>query len=221
MKTINCPLAGGEFQLDVSSVREALRALIVQIPGFREKVAEGRFELLRDGRSIDRAEAECDNGSWLRLDVLPALAGSKSGTAMAVTKVVVGVALIALAVFAPPVGAAGAAGAGGAAAGGAAGGAAAGGAATAAATGYTIAGVTIAASSIGLLGVSFILGGVSAFFTGQSDVGADMKSTDQSDDRAAFLFNGVVNVSAQGNVVPLVFGTVETGSVVISGGLIT
>lgn len=79
------------------------------------------------------------------------------------------------------------------------------------------------ALGIGAIGASLVLGGVAQLIspvptTGGS--GADNRD-DEDDPRKSFSFSGIQNTSRQGTVVPIVYGEVITGSIVISSGVDT
>ncbi|WP_278976755.1 tail assembly protein [Oligella urethralis] len=64
------------------------------------------------------------------------------------------------------------------------------------------------------LGVAMLLGGVSQLLTRQPKGLAGVESVDNG---ASYNFNGPVNVTAQGNPVPVLYGEMIVGSVTISG----
>lgn len=64
------------------------------------------------------------------------------------------------------------------------------------------------------VGVSMVLGGVSQLLTKQPQGVTGVKSADNG---ASYNFNGPVNVTAQGNPVPVLYGEMMVGSVTISG----
>jgi predicted phage tail protein len=80
------------------------------------------------------------------------------------------------------------------------------------------AGMTISAVSanIALVGASLIIGGVAQLLTPIPKIG------DAEDDpRKSYSFSGVQNVSRQGVPVPIVYGEMIVGSIVISAGIST
>jgi predicted phage tail protein len=80
------------------------------------------------------------------------------------------------------------------------------------------AGMTISAVSanIALVGASLIIGGVAELLTPIPKIG------DAEDDpRKSYSFSGVQNVSRQGVPVPIVYGEMIVGSIVISAGIST
>jgi predicted phage tail protein len=105
---------GRSFKLDVESPAEALRALILQLRGFREHLREGNYRIVRGqmsrGHDLDLDCCKLGLGSAGQLHIVPVVAGSASG----IGKVLAGVALVALAFampyFAPGIAAFGVAG---------------------------------------------------------------------------------------------------------------
>jgi predicted phage tail protein len=66
------------------------------------------------------------------------------------------------------------------------------------------------------MGVSLGLGGVAQLISPQQK---GLSAADSPDNGASYNFNGVVNTSAQGNPVPLLYGRMIVGSAVISAGI--
>jgi predicted phage tail protein len=75
------------------------------------------------------------------------------------------------------------------------------------------------AISIGLVGLSLVVGGVAQLLTPTPKVaqGAD----NQDDPRKSYSFSGIQNTSRAGTPVPIVYGETVVGSVVISAGIDT
>ena len=75
------------------------------------------------------------------------------------------------------------------------------------------------AISIGLVGLSLVVGGVSQLLTPTPKV---MQGADNQDDpRKSYSFSGIQNTSRAGTPVPIVYGETLVGSVVISAGIDT
>ena len=75
------------------------------------------------------------------------------------------------------------------------------------------------AISIGLVGLSLVVGGISQLLTPTPKV---MQGADNQDDpRKSYSFSGIQNTSRQGVPVPIVYGETLVGSVVISAGIDT
>lgn len=71
---------------------------------------------------------------------------------------------------------------------------------------------------VGGVGVSMVLGGVSQMLSPTPSAG-DYGDRERPDERPSFLFDGPVNTSTQGLPVPVVYGRVKTGSIVVSAGM--
>ena len=75
---------------------------------------------------------------------------------------------------------------------------------------------TTMASTIGQIGVSLALGGVSQMlFSPQNN----NSSSERPENKPSFIFNGAINTTRQGNPVPICYGRMMVGSQVISAGL--
>jgi len=67
-------------------------------------------------------------------------------------------------------------------------------------------------------GVAMALGGVSQMLSPTPGAG-DYGDRERPDERPSFLFDGPVNTSTQGLPVPVVYGRIKTGSIVVSAGM--
>lgn len=164
---------GESFSLDVRDPAEAVRALTVQLPGFREAVEAGQWHVIRgpleSGDDLDEDGLTVALGNQHEIHIMPAVEGAGE-----VFNVIAGVALAAVGVF----------------------------------TGnpYLIA-----------AGAGMAIGGVVQMTT--SVPGADYNERESPAERPSFLFDGPVNTSTQGLPVPVIYGRVRVGSVVISAGM--
>jgi predicted phage tail protein len=189
---------GSEHELHVSTPREAMKALCVIKPGFKDHVKAGEYKIIRKPKKNPDAGLVLDDltinigMSDTDLHVIPMPAGSKSGGA---GKIILGIALVGAAIIT---------GGGAAALGGAISGFAAG---TSAFT-FSV--------GLGLFGGAMVLGGISQMLMPTPD---GLSTSETEEQPASFLLNGPVNVGQQGNAIPLVYGRVRTGSVVVSSGL--
>lgn len=183
---------GESFELDVKSPVEAVRALIVQIKGFRQALREGEYRILKGDDALSLDELRLRLGRATEIHLVPVIAGSAAGW----EKILAGVAIIGLAIAAPY-----ALGFVGGVAG-----------ALAVAIPGTFGLATF--GTIASLGAAMALGGVAQMLSPTS-------TSTPADNKQSFLFGSVANVSKQGVPVPLVFGEFVTGSVVISVGLTT
>lgn len=75
----------------------------------------------------------------------------------------------------------------------------------------------ITKGGLATFGTALALGGVSTMLAPSPQ--SNYTDREQPDQRPSFLFNGPVNTSTQGLPVPLVYGRILTGSVVISAGM--
>lgn len=194
---------GASFDLDVKSPVEAIRALIVQIRGFRQALSEGHYRVLKAKtehlpEDLSLEELKLRLGRNNEIHIVPVIEGSSSGWG----KILAGVAIIGLAIAAPY-------------ALGLAGGLAATIPGTAIAT-IGFSGITF--GGIAGLGAAIALGGVAQMLSPAPTQAGGSASVDT---KASFLFGSADNVTQQGVPVPLVFGEFVVGSVVISVGLST
>jgi predicted phage tail protein len=70
------------------------------------------------------------------------------------------------------------------------------------------------AVSIGLVGASLVIGGIAQLLTPTPRV-----DKDEADPRKSFSFSGIQNTSRVGTAVPVVYGELLVGSVVVSAGI--
>lgn len=192
---------GGPFDLDVKSPVEAIRALIVQIRGFRAELREGHYKILkgwpqRSPEELSIEEIRLRLGRANEIHIVPVIEGSSSAWG----KILTGVAIIGLAIAAPY--ALGLAGGLSATFGGIA------------AIGFS--GISFA--SIAGIGAVVALSGVAQML---SPAPTQSGGTASVDTKASFLFGSADNTTQEGVPVPLVFGEFVVGSVVISVGLST
>ncbi|MET4190678.1 MULTISPECIES: hypothetical protein [unclassified Bradyrhizobium] len=204
-------LGQSEFVLAASSPAAAVRLLEANFPGvFSGAMKDGLYQVVvgEPDRGI-----YCDepflNFQFPEGDIhfVPVLAGS--GMSKGLMMAVIGVSILAIAFT------------GGLAAGGfALGGTSVGGAALsggiAAGMGTSIFGTGITWGTAALFGAAVLFAGVSIMLT-PTPKAADSGTTDDN----SFFFNGATNTVREGVVVPLVYGRVIAGSVVVSGGLYT
>jgi len=205
-------LGAKSFKADVKSPAEAVQFLRANFPGLpahmadkHYKVSVGRHEL-EAGDQPDQLGMPTPMSEPIR--IVPVISG-----AGATGRIIAGIALIAFAILAAPVGGGflglgqGAFGAFGPFAGG------------------LHAGFTLGAGAsalIGSIGVAMAFSGVSQLLT-PTPTSATMptQQDNPTDPRSSYSFSGIQNVARQGVPVPLAYGSVMTGSVVISAGINT
>lgn len=184
---------GDSFRMDVETPSDALRLMQCNFPDFRTTITGCYYKFSVESGPIYEDQLFMSfSGDELHMD--PILGGSFKG----LFGLFLGLPLVS-SVFAP-LGLGGGLFAGGGGAAGLFGGAAAGG----------LFGGGSFLLAVTLLGITVLLA---------SALNDDEEEKGDPDERASFLFNGAVNVNEQGGPVPLVYGRVRTGSVVIHGGL--
>lgn len=166
---------GDCFRLDVRDPREAVHAIAIQVPGFRDAIEAGNWHIFRgpldDGQDIDEEGVDMALGSADEMHLIPAAEGAGIGAA------IIGAALI----------------------------------------GGSFLASTAIASTLLAVGVGLMLGGVAQML--MSPPAADYDSRERPDERPSFIFDGATNTSTQGLPVPLIYGRMRTGSIVVSAGL--
>ena len=75
----------------------------------------------------------------------------------------------------------------------------------------------------GSIGVGTIVAGVGAnlILTGAAEMMTPVENNTENDDPASFSFNGILNTINAGVAIPVVYGEVFTGSIIVSAGLDT
>jgi len=81
---------------------------------------------------------------------------------------------------------------------------------------YLAAGGLFSAQTVGALGFSFALGGVAQLISTHQQ---GLAGRDGPDNGASYNFTGPVNVTTQGNPVPLLYGEMIVGSATVSAGV--
>lgn len=206
----------GRFhKFDLNTPAEAIRALSANFDGFQQELCEaeerGVGYMVQIGRDAMQSLDEIDfpTGQAEEISITPVLQGAGGG---GVGQIFAGIGLIAAAVLLGPIGF-GVLGATGA-----------------------IAGTAGAATAIGYVGAALVLGGTAQLLSPTISDSAGAASSlspirqrsresfsainnEIADNRGSYIFNGAVNLTAQGNPVPLCYGRMKVGSVVISAGL--
>ena len=209
---------GRVHHFDLNTPAEAIRALCANFEGFQQALVtaaeRGVGYIVQVGKSAIEELDEIHNptGQSEEISITPVLAGAGGGTG----KILAGIAIVAASIiFAPTVGGFLGLGAG---------------AVTSGAAG-TMAAIT---SITGAIGVSLILSGTAQLLspqpadlpgltgaTGARGNSFDPANNDPADNRASYIYNGAVNLTAQGNPVPICYGRMRVGSVVVSAGVST
>ncbi|MEH6641389.1 hypothetical protein [Vreelandella glaciei] len=175
---------GESFSLDVRDPAEAVRALGVQLKGFREALEAGHWHVMRgpldNGDDLNEEGLTVALGNQSEIHIMPAVEGAGDGLG----NIIAGALLVAAAFYT--------------------------GGASLAAWGTLSSGLAIA-------GGGMALGGIIQMTTNLP--GADYNDRESPAERPSFLFDGPVNTSTQGLPVPVIYGRVRVGSVVISAGM--
>lgn len=185
---------GGPFRLDVETPAEAVRALCSMLPGFGQAVRAGSWRVIRGkrrgGMELDVESLEMRLGG--EMHIAPALIGAKKG---GTGKIIIGAVILAAAIIAAP--------------------------AVVGALGPTLGmatpivaagGFSVTYTSVAMVGAALMLQGLSQMLAPTPKAGPEI------DTRSSYLLGGTANVVEQGSPVPLVFGKIRTGSVIISSG---
>lgn len=195
---------GPVIEMNIATPIEAFRALFANYPETRKIVADGAFKIVVGDKKRGRAlgEGELNFQGSKDLHIIPVAKGRGGGRGAA--KIVIGAAIIAAAWWMAPTAAAGAPSFFGAAMGEALPG-------FLGSLGFTYGGVAG-------IGVSMMLSGAFQALS-PTPKAQDYASRESPDQRASFLYNGPVNTVEQGATIPLVYGRMRTGSVLVSAGL--
>lgn len=91
---------GRNFQLDIASPAEAVRALCYQLPGFEQELKKGAYRVKRvydrGNQDVDTTELSFSFGKATGVRIEPVIAGRKNG---GLGKIILGVALVGAAFF--------------------------------------------------------------------------------------------------------------------------
>lgn len=208
---------GRIHQFDLNTPAEAIRALCANFDGFYtaliSSAERGIGYMVQVGKEAIDPEAELHypTAAFEEISITPVLAGAGGGFG----KIALGIGLIAVSFLLPGAGLFGATSVFGATAG----------------TGI----LTALGTATSAIGASLILSGTAQLLSpqpadlpGLTSTGAggrassfDPARNEPADNRSSYIFNGAVNVTAQGNPVPICYGRMRVGSVVVSAGVST
>jgi len=183
-----------EFEVKVDSIGRAVSFLINNFPGIEKYMSPKYYQVKVGNYEIGEDELHYPIGQKEDIHFVPVISGAGRG----VGKVLLGVALIGIAIAAPGAGflAQGSLGFGSTAVGG----------------GFSL------AATLGNIGIGLTLMGVSEMLTPLPQK-RDFNS--EEDPRLSYNFSGTQNTSRAGTPVPICYGEIITGSVVISGSIDT
>ena len=181
-----------EFEVQVDTVGKAVSFLIHNFSGIESYMSPKYYQVKVGNYDIDESELTYPIGQE-DIHFIPVISGAGG-----VGKFLVGAVLIGIAIAAPGAGflAQGSLGFG----------------STAAAGGFSL------AATLGNIGIGLVLMGVSEMLF---PLPKPQDFNSEGDPQLSFNFSGVQNTSRAGTPVPIVYGEIITGSVVISAGIDT
>ncbi len=182
-----------KLEAKVSTVGETIRFLICNFPSVEAHMARRYYKVMLNKNEVEESEIHYPIGQS-DINIVPVISGAGGGFG----KIFLGAALIGASFLFPGAGLFGTTSAFGAAAG----------------TGI---GTTIGTVLSGV-GAAMILGGVSEMLF---PMPKEPDFSSEGDPRISFNFSGTQNTSRAGTPVPIVYGEIFTGSVVISAAIDT
>lgn len=184
---------GQIHQYHVADLRELIRAMCSQVPGFKKYVSNAhlsgiRFAFFSGKENIGLLEFDMSSGAT-EFEMEPILEGSKRGGTL---QIIIGAVALVAAFF------------------------------TAGASFAAFAGISAAAATTTALtglGISMMLGGVIQMLTPQPKYNVGASSS--TDNKPNYAFGSPVNTVAMGYPVPVLYGQREIGGAIISAGSFT
>ncbi|WIM56097.1 tail assembly protein [Pantoea anthophila] len=183
---------GPVHQFHVADLRELIRAMCSQVPGFKKYVSNAhvnnvRFAFFSGKDNIGLQEFDMSSAAT-EFQMEPVLEGSKRGGTL---QIIIGAVALVAAFF------------------------------TAGASFAVFAGISAAAAAATTtaltgLGISMLLGGVVQMLTPQPKLNVGASSS--TDNKPNYAFGSPVNTVAMGYPVPVLYGTREIGGAIISAG---
>ncbi|QDP68213.1 MAG: putative tail tip assembly protein I [Prokaryotic dsDNA virus sp.] len=183
-----------EFEVKVSNISQAISFLVHNFPELECYMSPKYYQVKVGNYAVDEKELDYPVGSQ-DIHFIPVISGAGKGFG----KILLGAALIGVGLMLPGGGMFGTYGLGGAAA----------------VKGGFLTGLGTFTSAIG---ASLVLQGVSNMLFPLPDI---PKFESSQDPKLSFNFNGLQNTSRAGTPVPIVYGEIITGSVVISAAIDT
>jgi predicted phage tail protein len=183
-----------KLEAHVNSVGQTMRFLITNFPELEKHMAEKSYKILINEDQIDETQI-MDPIGQATIHIVPVLTGAGGNFG----RILTGAALIGASFLFPGAGMFGTYGLGGAAA----------------VKGGILTGIGTLTSAVG---AAMVLGGVSDMLFPKPKM---PEFSSPNDPRISFGFSGTQNTSRAGTPVPLVYGEIFTGSVVISAGVDT
>ena len=183
-----------EFEIKADTLAHAMSFLINNFPGIEQHMNSRYYKLKVGDYELDKTELGDPIGQQ-DIHLIPVITGAGRGLG----KILLGAVLIGFAIINPTVGfGLGPSGIGGGFA--------------------TASGAFSFAAFAGNIGIALVLTGVSEMLT---PLPKKPDFSSEEDPRLSFSFNGLQNTSRAGTPVPIVYGEIFTGSVVISASVDT
>lgn len=186
---------GRVHQYHVADLRELIRAMCSQVPGFKKYVSNAhlngiRFAFFSGKENIVLLEFDMSSGAT-EFEMEPILEGSKRGGTL---QIIIGAVALVAAFFTA-------------------------GASFAAFAGISAATAAATTTALTGLGISMMLGGVIQMLTPQPKYNVGASSS--TDNKPNYAFGSPVNTVAMGYPVPVLYGQREIGGAIISAGSFT
>lgn len=184
---------GRVHRFHVSDLRELIRAMCSQVPGFKKYVSNAhlngvRFAFFSGKDNISLQEFDMCSAS-AEFEMEPIIEGSKRGGTL---QIIIGAVAIVAAFFTA-------------------------GASFAAFAGISAAAAAATTTALTGLGISMLLGGVVQMLTPQPKFNVGASSS--TDNKPNYAFGAPVNTVAMGYPVPVLYGEREIGGAIISAGM--
>ncbi len=184
-----------EFEVKADTLKSAVSFLINNFEGIEKYMSPKYYQVKVGNYEIGEDELTYPIGKKEDIHFIPVITGAGRGFG----KILLGAALIGVAILAPGAGFMAGGGFGFAGAG-------------------AMAGKFSFAAMLGNIGIGLVLTGVSEMLT---PLPKRQEFNSEEDPRLSFSFSGTQQTGRAGTPVPLVYGEIFTGSVVISGGIDT
>lgn len=195
LKGIMAKKFGRVHRFHVADLRELIRAMCSQVPGFKKYVSNAhlngvRFAFFSGKDNISLQEFDMCSAS-AEFEMEPVIEGSKRGGTL---QIIIGAVAIVAAFFTA-------------------------GASFAAFAGISAAAAAATTTALTGLGISMLLGGVVQMLTPQPKFNVGASSS--TDNKPNYAFGAPVNTVAMGYPVPVLYGEREIGGAIISAGSFT
>jgi len=196
------------FRADVASPAEAVRFLCVNFPGLDQWLIDSgqdgiSYRVMVGKTKVGEEDFGMSCNDEATISITPVLTGAGGGAG----QILAGVGLVAAAILLAPIG------------GGFLGLGAGAGTFGAAGAGFTLG--AAASTAIGSIGAAMIFGGVAQLISPTATNNPALNASRDPRQLKSYNFSGIQNTSVQGTPLPLVYGKMYVGSIVISAGINT